>query len=46
MRILLISPLPPPSGGIATWTKNYIDSSYAKENKIYLVNTAVRNNRI
>lgn len=24
MRVLLVSPLPPPNGGIATWTKKYL----------------------
>lgn len=32
MRILLVSPLPPPEGGIAIWTKQYL--SYCEENKI------------
>jgi glycosyltransferase involved in cell wall biosynthesis len=49
LRILLISPLPPPAGGIATWTKQYM--KWIKENgfNIDIVNTAVigkRANRI
>ncbi len=45
MKILLISPLPPPEGGIATWTKLYIE--YCKSNKIDcdIVNTALVGNR-
>ena len=31
MKILLVSPLPPPAGGIATWTEKYL--SYCKNNK-------------
>lgn len=46
MKVLLISPLPPPKGGIAIWTEGYID--YAKQNKLDygLVNTAVMGKRI
>lgn len=41
LKILLISPLPPPAGGIASWTKQYID--WAKNNSVSveIVNTAV-----
>lgn len=46
MRILLISPLPPPAGGIATWTQLYLKSKIAKDNEIDLVNTAVTGLRV
>lgn len=46
MRVLLLSPLPPPAGGIATWTKLYINSSLAKKNKVDLINTAIIGKRI
>lgn len=46
MNVLLIAPLPPPSGGIASWTKKYIESDKAKENNIFIVNTAVIGNRV
>lgn len=39
MKILLVSPLPPPSGGMATWTEQYLKYS-ANSNKVYTVNTA------
>lgn len=41
MKIALISPLPPPEGGIATWTKGAV--SYFTENQIQceIVNSAV-----
>lgn len=41
MRVLLVSPLPPPAGGIATWTKKYIQ--YFEENHLSceVINTAV-----
>lgn len=40
MRILLLSPLPPPAGGMAMWTKQYI--GYMKRyNAIDVVNTGV-----
>ncbi|MBR5586915.1 MAG: glycosyltransferase family 4 protein [Clostridia bacterium] len=41
MRVLLISPLPPPAGGIASWTKRYLASKTAKENEVDVVNIAV-----
>ncbi len=40
LKILLISPLPPPAGGMATWTKLYLESESARNNQIVLVNTA------
>lgn len=46
MRILLLSPLPPPAGGIATWTSLYLKSNQAKINHVDVVNTAVCGNRI
>ena len=39
MNILLVSPLPPPSGGMATWTEQYLKNS-DKINNVYTVNTA------
>lgn len=46
MNILLVSPLPPPAGGIATWTNGYLNSEQAKKNKIDIVNTAVTGSRV
>lgn len=46
MKILLISPLPPPAGGIATWTKTYLETELAKTNQVDIVNTAVIGSRI
>ena len=46
MRILLISPLPPPAGGIASWTKEYMNSEINNVNDINLINTAVIGERI
>ena len=45
MKVLLISPLPPPVGGIATWTVKYL--KYCKENDIdvSVVNIALIGNR-
>lgn len=42
MEILLVSPLPPPAGGIATWTVGY--KQYCDENSITvsIVNTALK----
>lgn len=46
MKILLVSPLPPPAGGIATWTKGYLDSEQVKKNNVEILNIAVTGNRI
>lgn len=45
LKVLLISPLPPPAGGIASWTEQYI--SWSEENKLKteVVNTAVIGSR-
>lgn len=45
-NILLVSPLPPPTGGMASWTEEYL--SYAYENNIncYHINSAVTGKRI
>lgn len=45
MKILLLSPLPPPSGGIATWTELYMQSEDIRNHKITLINTAVFGSR-
>lgn len=45
MRVLLMSPLPPPAGGIATWTNEYLGSEQAKKNEITLINIAVSGKR-
>ena len=39
VNVVLLSPLPPPLGGIATWTKTYLEN--ASKNNIYveLINT-------
>lgn len=41
MKVLLISPLPPPAGGIATWTELYMKSKKAKENNVKIINTSI-----
>lgn len=47
MKVLLVSPLPPPVGGIASWTVDYLN--YCKENKadvdITLVDSAIKGSR-
>mgnify|MGYP004452406431 CR=1 FL=1 len=40
MRILLVSPLPPPSGGIARWTERYLEWCKGKH-QVIIVNTAL-----
>lgn len=46
MKIVLLSPLSPPAGGIASWTERVLSSSIAKEHEIYVVNTAVSGKRV
>lgn len=45
MKVLLISPLPPPAGGIASWTNRYLNSTKACENEIDVVNISVTGKR-
>lgn len=41
MKILLVSPMPPPAGGIATWTKVYCKYLESSGHSVRLINTAV-----
>lgn len=41
MRIMLITQLPPPSGGIATWSKKYIDYCEKNQIEVSVVNNAM-----
>lgn len=45
MRVLLVSAVPPPEGGIATWTKRYIKYCDMHNIKLQLVNTALQGSR-
>ena len=44
MRVLLLSPLPPPSGGIARWTERYLEWCNGKPD-VAVVNTALQGER-
>ncbi len=48
MKILLLSPLPPPVGGIATWTVNILKYYELKDSNVGIIhqNTAIRFRRI
>ena len=46
LKILLVSPLPPPVGGIATWSKRYLEWAQNNNLKVEIVNTAVIGKRI
>lgn len=46
MNIILVSPLPPPAGGIASWTQQYLNSKETKENVVAVVNSSVIGERI
>ncbi|MDP3306590.1 MAG: glycosyltransferase family 4 protein [Erysipelotrichaceae bacterium] len=41
LKVLLISPLPPPAGGIASWTTQYLNWSEKNALEVEIVNTAV-----
>ncbi len=45
-RILLVSPFPPPTGGITTWTSEYIKEMCAQGYEVAIVNSSVIGNRI
>ena len=46
MKIILISQLPPPSGGIATWSKAYLDYlNKSKDVEVSCVNCALKGKR-
>lgn len=45
LNILLISPIPPPAGGIATWTDLYEKSEETKKHKLDIINTALTGKR-
>jgi len=44
-KILLISPLPPPAGGIATWTEKILNVGLSDKYEIVLVNTQIIGSR-
>ena len=45
MKVLLLSPLPPPSGGIARWTERYLE--WCKDrHDVIVVNTALQGERV
>lgn len=46
MKVLLVSPLPPPSGGIATWTDEFLNSDISRKNHIEVINIAIKGNRV
>ena len=46
MKIILISPLPPPAGGMACWTQRYLESEQAQANQVLLIDIAVIGSRI
>lgn len=46
MKILLLSPLPPPAGGIATWTKEYCKYMAETDHSLFLINTAITGKRV
>jgi len=44
-RVLLVSPLPPPAGGISTWTHKYVEWADLNDVEVALVNIAVTGKR-
>ena len=45
MKILLVSPLPPPEGGIATWTIGFSEYCKVRKETLSIVNTALTGKR-
>ena len=46
MKLLLLSPVPPPAGGIATWTQRFLNSEIIKNNvNVTLIDTSVKGKR-
>lgn len=45
MNILLVSPLPPPEGGIATWTIGFKEYCSSRNVNLRIVNTALKGKR-
>lgn len=45
MKILLVSPLPPPAGGMALWTQQYLEFMNNKNIQVDVVNIAVTGKR-
>lgn len=45
MKIVLISPLPPPNGGIATWTEMYQKVLIKQNHQCVVINTALHSKR-
>lgn len=46
MKVLLISPLPPPNGGIASWTVQYLEYAKAMPLDVHLINNNVVGSRV
>lgn len=46
MRIILVSPLGYPIGGIVTWTKEFLTTLEINKNKIELINTIKKENHV
>lgn len=45
-KVILVSPLPPPVGGIASWTESYIKYAEKNDIKCHLINSAVVGERV
>lgn len=46
MNVLLVSPLPPPVGGIASWTEEYIRYFADSNTNVTLIDSSVQGNRV
>lgn len=45
IKVLLVSPLPPPDGGMATWTKKFMEACPDAGIQAHIVNTAITGDR-
>jgi glycosyltransferase involved in cell wall biosynthesis len=41
MKILLVSSITPPIGGIGVWTETYLDSKFAKKHNVVFINESI-----
>ena len=45
VRVLLVSALPPPTGGVGSWTQAVVEQGLLDGNEVHLVDTSIRNER-
>lgn len=46
MKVLLVSPLPPPSGGMARWTQLFNEGCKLSDIDVKIINTSISNKEL